>query len=98
MRTFDYATACKEASKAQGIDDLISALSDAGIHATSEQTGGFTMCAYIPVSDSFYIYANLYGASEYDADDYIQEIIQFNEPQSPKIIAGAIWLYLQKTT
>jgi hypothetical protein len=97
MLVTDYEKRCNQASKEQGIDDLLSALSEAGIHATSEQTGGFTMCAYIPVSDVFYIYANLHGASEYDGDNFLCDIVQFNEAQSPKTIAGAIWAYLQKT-
>jgi len=92
---FDYDQRVKEASKEQGIDDLVSALSEAGIHATSEQTGGFTMCAYIDLKNGFYIYASPTGASVYNSEDYAHDIVQFNELQSPKTIAGAVWAYLQ---
>jgi hypothetical protein len=76
--TIDYATyyveRCKEASMDQGIDVLIQELDKLGIHATSEQTGGFTMCAYIPLSDDQYIYANSYSAGLYGKEDFIKDI------------------------
>lgn len=74
----DYATyyskRCEEASKNQGIDVLVEELNKLGIEATSEQTGGFTMCAYIELSDDKYIYANSYGAGLYDEEDFIKDI------------------------
>lgn len=57
------------ASKEQGIDDLVKALKKQGVKATSEQTGGFTMCAYIELKGDKYIYANSFGASVYSKKD-----------------------------
>ena len=91
---FDYAKRVEEATKEQGIDALLVELDKAGIRATAEQTGGFTMCAMITLKDGFYIYASPTGASVYNEADYEFDIVQFNEPQSPKTIAGAVWLYL----
>lgn len=61
-----YLERTKSASKEQGIDDLVIALEKQGIKAISEQTGGFTMCAYVELKDDKYIYANTFGASVYD--------------------------------
>ena len=83
----NYEIATKEASKEQGIDDICSALEAIGIKATSAQTGGFTMCAYIELSGDKYIYANKFGASLYDADGYEGSIFQYDEPQSAEQIA-----------
>jgi hypothetical protein len=94
MRSFDYLTACKEASKAQGIDDIVSALQDLGINASSEQTGGFTMCAYVKLSGDLYIYANKYGASVYSEDEYLFDIAQADEEQDPRHIAKQINNYI----
>ena len=81
METFAtyYAERVKSASQEQGIDDLIIALQKEGISATSEQTGGFTMCAYIELSKDLYIYANSYGAGLYGKEDFIKDICQFDE-------------------
>ena len=95
MNNFNYAERCTTASKAQGIDDIVEALSFLGIKATSEQTGGFTMCAYIELDGGKYIYANPYGASLYNADDYEDDVKQFDEPQSAKTIAQAIQNYIK---
>ena len=57
------------ASKKQGIDDLIKALKKRGVKATSEQTGGFIMCAYIELKGEKYIYANAFGAGVYSKKD-----------------------------
>jgi len=69
----DFATYYLErtisASKKQGIDDLIKALEKRGVKATSEQTGGFTMCAYIELKNDKYIYANAFGAGVYSKKD-----------------------------
>jgi hypothetical protein len=77
-RVIDYATyysqRCEEASKNQGIDLLVEELNKLGIEATSEQTGGFTMCAYIELTGNKYIYANTYGAGIYDEEDFIEDI------------------------
>ena len=91
----NYAERCTTASKAQGIDDIVEALRLLGITATSEQTGGFTMCAYIVLQDGKYIYANPYGASLYNADDYEDDIEQFDEAQSAETIAQAIQNYIK---
>lgn len=76
----DFATYYLErtisASKEQGIDDLVIALEKRGIKATSEQTGGFTMCAYIELKDDKYIFANTYGAGVYDEDGFEQDLYQ----------------------
>jgi hypothetical protein len=74
----DFATYYLErttsASKEQGIDDLVIALEKQGIKATSEQTGGFTMCAFIELKGDKYIYANIYGAGLYDEEGYGEDI------------------------
>ena len=62
------------ASKKQGIDDLIKALEKRGVKATSEQTGGFTMCAYVELKGGKYIYANTYGAGLYDEEGHEEDI------------------------
>ena len=95
MKTnFDYAKACQEASENQNITAIVNALSDFGIKATSEQTGGFTMCAYVQLTESRYIYANLYGASIYSSDDYLQDLVQYDEPQEARKIALDIYNYI----
>ena len=80
----DFATYYLErttlASKEQGIDDLVIALEKQGIKATSEQTGGFTMCAYIELKDDKYIYANTYGAGVYNEEGHEQDIY-YNESE-----------------
>jgi len=90
-----YALRCKEASKEQGIDQIVADLKEEGITATSEQTGGFTMCAYIQLSDNRYIYANAYGASVYDAEGYESDIIQLDEADS-KQVATAVARYIKE--
>ena len=90
-----YALRCKEASKEQGIDQIVADLKEEGITATSEQTGGFTMCAYIQLSDNRYIYANAYGASVYDAEGYESDIIQLDEADS-KQVATAVARYIKR--
>jgi hypothetical protein len=87
--TNDYATyyveRCKEASMDQGIDLLIQELDKLGIEATSEQTGGFTMCAYIELSNERYIYANSYSAGLYGIDDFIKDIY-LNDDQEDRLL------------
>ena len=90
-----YALRCKEASKEQGIDQLVADLKEEDITATSEQTGGFTMCAYVQLSDNRYIYANVYGASVYDAEGYESDIIQLDEADS-KQVATAVTRYIKE--
>lgn len=90
-----YALRCKEASKEQGIDQLVADLKEEDITATSEQTGGFTMCAYVQLSDNRYIYANAYGASVYDAEGYESDIIQLDEADS-KQVAIAVARYIKE--
>jgi hypothetical protein len=91
-----YALRCKEASKEQGIDQLVADLKEEDITATSEQTGGFTMCAYVQLSDNRYIYANAYGASVYDAEGYESDIIQLDEADS-KQVATAVARYIKES-
>ena len=90
-----YALRCKEASKEQGIDQLVADLKEEDITATSEQTGGFTMCAYVQLSDNRYVYANAYGASVYDAEGYESDIIQLDEADS-KQVATAVARYIKR--
>ena len=92
MKTYDEV--CAEASKRQGIDGLIEELGALGIKATSEQTGGFTMCAYIELEGGKYIYANPYGAGVYDEDDYEIDLIQLDEINTGKV-AEVIANYLK---
>ena len=91
-----YEKRCKIATIDQGIDVLIEALNNVGIVATSEQTGGFTMCAYIEIAKDRYIYANLTGAGIYDEEGFVADLIQFDEEQDPKVIAEAIANYAKK--
>jgi len=69
-----YLERTTTASKDQGIDDLVNALEKRGIKATSEQTGGFTMCALIELEGGKYIYANPLGAGLYDEEGHEQDI------------------------
>jgi len=94
MKTFDYASACQEASKEQGIDEIIEALADLGIKATSEQTGGFTMCAYVQLTASRFIYASPYGASIYSDEEYLGELCEYDEKQPATQIAQDINNYI----
>jgi hypothetical protein len=91
-----YAERCKVATQEQGIDVLVDALNEIGIKATAEQTGGFTMCAYVEINSKNYIYANLYGAGIYDEDGFGEDLIQFDDKQDPKTIAQAIADYAKK--
>jgi hypothetical protein len=91
-----YIERVREASAEQGIDDLCKALTDLGIKATSEQTGGFTMCAYVELNAEHYIYANLYGASVYTKDDYSHELAQYDEKQTAQQIALDVRNYINK--
>jgi hypothetical protein len=91
-----YALRCKEASKEQGIDQIVADLKEEGITATSEQTGGFTMCAYIELTDNRYIYAASYGASVYDAEGYESDIILLDEADS-KQVATAVARYIKES-
>lgn len=89
-----YSERIAEASKEQGIDDLILELEKHGIKSTSEQTGGFTMCAYFKLKDDCYIYANTWGAGVYDGEDGHQlDIIQLDDPNIPQVAqAVADWI------
>ena len=95
---FDFASyyleRITEASKEQGIDDLIEELAKHGIKATSEQTGGFTMCAYFKLKGDRYIYANPYGAGVYDSEDgFKHDIIQLDDPNIQEVAkAIADWI------
>lgn len=88
-----YEMRCELASKEQGIDQLITDLKEEEITATSEQTGGFTMCAYVELKGNRYIYANTYGAGIYGLEDYEADIIQLDEPNSKEVAkAVAQWI------
>ena len=80
-----YILRCEKASKEQGIDELVYLLKDLGIKSTSEQTGGFTMCACVLLSGNRYIYATPYGAGLYDSEDFYSDIIQLDEPNSEEV-------------
>ena len=72
-----YLERCEQASKDQGIELLVNELSLLGVSASAEQTGGYTMCAYVELKGDRYIYANTYGAGIYGADDdFIKDIYQ----------------------
>ena len=96
MQTIDYATACKEASESQGITAIVKALSDLGIKAESAQTGGFTMCAYVELTQSRFIYANLFGASVYNDEDYLFDLFQYDDKQTAEHIAQGIHNYINE--
>lgn len=96
MLVTDYEKRCNRASKEQGIDEIVSALSAVGINATSEQTGGFTMCAYVELKGSRYIYANTLGAGVYDENGYIADIQQYDDLVTPQTIANAIKKYIDE--
>lgn len=87
MTTFadNYEKRCQIASKEQGIDELITELEKHQIKAESAQTGGFTMCAYIPLTDGKYIYANPEGACVYNQDDYEKDILLLDEQNIQKV-------------
>jgi hypothetical protein len=90
MRDFGtyYAERVKEASKEQGIDELIEELKALGVEATSEQTGGFTMCAYLELSNNFYIYANPSGAGLYNEEGHEEDLFQYDEPNAKETAKG----------
>lgn len=95
---FDFGTYYQEriaeASKEQGIDALVLELEKHGIKSTSEQTGGFTMCAYFKLNNDNYIYANTWGAGVYDGEDgHKFDIIQLDDPNIPQVAqAVADWI------
>lgn len=89
-----YTCQCASASEAQGTSQIALALRDLGITATVEQTGGFTMCVYLPLKGDRYIYANPYGVSVYDADGHESDLAVFDDPQTPELIAGQIKKYV----
>ena len=94
MKNMDYATACDQASKEQGISAIVDALGALGIKASSAQTGGFTMCAYVELTAHRFIYANPFGVSIYSDEDYLSDISQHNERQDPALIAQEINNYI----
>jgi len=95
---FDFASyyleRITEASKEQGIDDLILELEKHGIKATSEQTGGFNMCAYFELKNGRYIYANTWGAGVYNEEGGDElDIIQLDDPNTQEVAqAVADWI------
>jgi hypothetical protein len=93
-----YEERCASASQDQGITELVEALKELGIEASSAQTGGFTMCAYVELPDNKYIYANREGAGIYDEDNYEADLVQFGEYQEASVIAEAVAEYVKKIT
>jgi hypothetical protein len=93
-----YLERITSASKEQGIDDLILELEKHGIKATSEQTGGFNMCAYFELKNGRYIYANTYGAGVYNEEGGDElDIIQLDEPNTEEVAqAVADWIKANK--
>lgn len=89
-----YQERCEQAAQDQGVTQLVEALNESGVSATIQQTGGFTMAAYIELSGERYIYANPYGAATYDSDGYGADILQFDTAQDPAIIVKALQDYL----
>lgn len=79
-----YSMRCAVASEDQGINALSKALDELNIPNEIAQTGGFTMCAYIPLEDSLYIYANQYGAGLYGEEDFIKDIYE-NESEGDQL-------------
>jgi hypothetical protein len=90
----NYEERCELAAQDQGVTQLVTALNESGISATVEQTGGFTMAAYIPLNGERYIYANPYGAGIYDGDTYLSDIAQFDTAQDSAVIVTALHNYL----
>lgn len=90
-----YNEICAIASKEQGIDSLIEELEARGVKATSHQTGGFTMCAYIELKGGKYIYANPFGAGLYNEETFESDIIQLDEENTGKV-AEALVNYLKE--
>ena len=98
MNDFDYEERCAIASQDQGITELVQALKELGIEATSAQTGGFTMCAYVELPDNKYIYANREGAGIYNQDDFESYLVCFDDYQEASVIAEAVAEYVKKIT
>lgn len=70
----DYATACKIATTDQGFDPLIAAFEKANVPMTVEQTGGFTMVAYVYAKDGWQLAAVSGGENDcYDFSVYENE-------------------------
>jgi hypothetical protein len=90
-----YQERCDQAAQDQGVTQLVSEINKAGIVATVEQTGGFTMAAYIELSGDEYIYANPYGAAVYDVEGYDADIAQYDTAQDPAVIINALQDYLK---
>jgi len=91
-----YQERCASASMDQGIDELVKELSLLGISSTSEQTGGFTMCAYVELKDDRYIYANPYGAGLYDGEDGFIKDIYLIDVIDVKDVARAITQWIKE--
>jgi hypothetical protein len=98
-----YRCQCADASERQGINSLVLAFGEVGIPASVEQTGGFTMCAYVDLGDGFYIYANPLGAGLYDEEGYVKDAVM-NKDESdnpnPALLAQDLkkWLDDWKAT
>jgi hypothetical protein len=90
-----YQERCDQAAQDQGVTQLVSEINKAGIVATIQQTGGFTMAAYIELSGDEYIYANPYGAAVYDVEGYGADIAQYDTAQDPAVIVKTLQDYLE---
>jgi hypothetical protein len=89
-----YRCQCAEASERQGINAIVQDLGKFGISASVEQTGGFTMCAYVVLTATRYIFANRYGASVYSGDNYICDVSQYDDEQPAWRIAKDVHNYI----
>jgi hypothetical protein len=96
MSNLDYEGRCAHAAQDQGITDLVKALQELDINASIAQTGGFTMCAYIELSNGKYIYANREGAGIYNEDNYESDLVIFNDYQPAAVIAKAVADYIKE--
>ena len=91
-----YIEICDLASKEQGIDDLVLKLAELGVVSTSEQTGGFNMCACVRFDDGSYIYANALGAGLYSNQcDFDRDLVSLDE-QNISAVAHAVALFVKQ--
>jgi len=64
-----YTCQVASASEEQGTTAIATELTNHSIACDVHQTGGFTMCVYIPLNNGAYIYANNEGFSFYKDED-----------------------------
>jgi predicted metal-dependent peptidase len=87
----DYDKACNMAADDKGITTIVNELAAHGIPATAEQTGGFTMCAYIDLGEGWYIWAIAENACLYHGDDDREvEVVADLPNESPAEVAAHV--------